>query len=141
MWILLRWHYRKHLSHIISKMKIYWKLWKHLMFFFLNVTFLCNFHKINVWGYPYWKPHIFFYWKYVLFLHILNDNMYMTLSVCCFFFKYFSNSLAVLRVFHRWEKNLFHHVWFFFSVSDWTIVRSNYFHLKHFFNIYIFNIL
>jgi hypothetical protein len=36
----------------------------------------------------------------------------------------FSNSLAVFRVFYRWEKHLFHHVWFFFSASDWIFERS-----------------
>jgi hypothetical protein len=38
---------------------------------------------------------------------------------------HFSSSLAVLRVFYRWEKNVFHHLWFFlFSVSDWIFERS-----------------
>jgi hypothetical protein len=35
--------------------------------------------------YAVWKaPSIFFYWKYAPFFHILNDDMYMMLSVSCF---------------------------------------------------------
>jgi hypothetical protein len=35
-------------------------------------------------GTPIESPINFFYWKYAPFFHILNDDMYMMLSMCCF---------------------------------------------------------
>jgi hypothetical protein len=43
--------------------------------------------KRRFWTYegtPIESSILFFYWKYAPFFHILNDDMYMMLSVCCF---------------------------------------------------------
>ena len=51
--------------------------------------------------------YIYIYW-YIVLYEIYREN-WKCLNT------FFSNSLAVFRVFYRWEKNLFHHVWFFCS--------------------------
>jgi hypothetical protein len=64
-------------------LKIVKKLMFFFFFFFLNVKcwmFLKNRMRVPLLI----APYLFFYWKYAPFLHILNDNMYMMLSVCCF---------------------------------------------------------
>ena len=63
------------LVYLYFKDKQILKIVKKLMFFFFQMLNVKCFLK-TVWGYP--------YWKYAPFLHILNDNMYMMLSVCCF---------------------------------------------------------
>jgi hypothetical protein len=53
---------------------------KHFTFKKKTLIFFQNFHNF----FYLWSPIIFFYWKYAPFFHILNDDMYMMLSVCCF---------------------------------------------------------
>jgi hypothetical protein len=44
----------------------------------------CQSGFLVVCGIPIESPIISFYWKYAPFFHILNDDMYMMFSVCCF---------------------------------------------------------
>ena len=54
---------------------------KKIMFFFKCKMLLKKRMRVRT---PIESPIIFFYWKYAPFFHILNDDMYMMLSVCCF---------------------------------------------------------
>jgi hypothetical protein len=48
--------------------------------FMLSITIEKKIFKVNCL----YKTRDSFYWKYAPFFHILNDDMYMMLSVCCF---------------------------------------------------------
>jgi hypothetical protein len=89
-------------------------------------------------GTPIESPIIFFLLKICQFFHILNDNMHMMLSVCCFWIFNTKNRCRKSWVSFFFNKNEFiPNLWVATGMIFLSIIFINIFHFNSLYNICI----